>query len=98
MSPVCGGTLQTAKDVSRLLGVPHSAMIHCLYKAPNSFRYHAFEIPKRTGGMRLISAPRGLLRQMQASLLPMLQQVYRAHPSAHGFIHERSVVSNAREH
>ena len=97
-SPLCGGALQTAKDVSQLLGVPHSAMIHCLYKSADTFRYHAFEIPKRTGGMRLISAPRGLLRQMQAALLPMLQQAYRAHPSAHGFVHARSVVSNAREH
>jgi RNA-directed DNA polymerase len=96
--PLIGGHLQTSQDVARLLRVRHAAMIHCLYKAPDSFRYHSFEIPKRTGGMRRISAPRGLLRQMQDSLLPMLQAGYAPHPSAHGFIAARNVVSNARSH
>lgn len=98
LSPLVSTGIETSRDVARLLRVGHSAMIHCLYKAPDNFRYHSFEIPKRTGGMRRISAPRGILRDMQDRLLPMLQAAYKPHPSANGFIHERSVVSNAKEH
>ena len=73
-------------------------MLYMLYKAPDEARYTSFEIPKRTGGMRTISAPHGLLRDMQYKVLPVLQQVFDAHPSAHGFIATRSVVSNAADH
>ncbi|MEQ1652529.1 MAG: reverse transcriptase domain-containing protein, partial [Hyphomicrobium sp.] len=48
--------------------------------------------------MRQISAPRGLTRDLQYKVLPILQQVFDAHPGAHGFIKSRSVVSNASGH
>jgi hypothetical protein len=98
VSPLLGGALQTSQDIARLLKVRHGDMIHCLYKAPDDFRYRTFEIPKRSGGMRRIDAPHSLLREMQDRLLPMLQMAYDAHPSAHGFLAGRSVVSNAKGH
>jgi RNA-directed DNA polymerase len=73
-------------------------MIGALYKAKDKTRYRTFEIPKRTGGMRLIQSPNGLVREMQAKLAPILQAAYAAHPAAHGFIKARSVVSNAKGH
>jgi retron-type reverse transcriptase len=90
--------LDTPYDVARFLGVYHSSMIYTLYKSSPQERYRTFEIPKRTGGVRLISAPRGLLRDMQRKLAPLFTAAYDAHPSAHGFIPARSVVSNAKEH
>ncbi len=93
-----GGTLQTADDVARVFAVPAGNLIHALYKAPDQSRYSHFEIPKRSGGMRLISTPRGLVRELQSRLNPVLQSLYRPHPSAHGFIPERSAVSNAKPH
>lgn len=93
-----GNTLQTAADAAAFLGVGHAHLMYVLYKAPESERYRTFEIPKRTGGMRLISAPRGVVRDCQARLAPLLLQVYDAHPSAHGFLPARSVATNASEH
>jgi RNA-directed DNA polymerase len=93
-----GRALESAADVAQLFDVSPSRLIHGLYRAPDSTRYHHFEIPKSSGGMRLISAPRGLVRELQDKLLPLLQQVYDAHPSAHGFIAARSVVTNAQGH
>lgn len=95
---VNGRPLETAADVAELLGLPPGRLIYALYKAPAAERYRHFEIPKRTGGMRLISAPRGLVRDAQETLAPLLQAAYDAHPSAHGFITGRSVVSNAHPH
>ena len=93
-----GRALETPFDVARFLGVAHSAMIYMLYKAPPQARYRTFEIPKRTGGMRLISAPRGIIGDMQRKLAPLFTAAYQAHPNAHGFIPARSVVSNAKVH
>src|SRR5262249_39977834 len=84
--PLAGQPLQTSEDLARYLGVDQSAMLRLLYKAPDEERYRQFEIPKRSGGMRRISAPHGLLREMQDKLHVDLKQLYDAHPRAHGFI------------
>ncbi|MEM9030594.1 MAG: TIR domain-containing protein [Pseudomonadota bacterium] len=93
-----GKPLQTAYDVVAYLGVRHGRLIRLLYNSPESSRYTEFEIPKRTGGMRSIHSPIGLLRELQSKLKDDFSALYRAHPHAHGFIPERSVVTNAREH
>src|SRR5262249_44002978 len=95
---VDGDPLADAHDVARFFGVTHSALTRTLYKAPENRRYRSFEIPKRSGGMRRIDAPIGLLRELQERLAPILQEAYDAHPGAHGFIRSRSVLSNARGH
>jgi RNA-directed DNA polymerase len=93
-----GRALETAADVAEFFDVSTGRLIHALYRAPDNTRYHHFEIPKSSGGMRLISAPRGLVRELQDKLQPVFQEIYDAHPSAHGFIPERSVVTNASGH
>ncbi len=93
-----GQPLRSSRDVARFLGVDHARMIHILYKAPDEERYASFEIPKRSGGMRAISAPKGLIREMQDKLLPVFSRAYEAHPAAHGFVPARSVATNAAAH
>ena len=93
-----GRPLETAQDVARYFELDQSRLIHALYRAPEAQRYHLFEIPKRSGGIRQISAPRGLVRKLQDRLLPVLQEICENHPSSHGFIAARSVVSNASAH
>jgi RNA-directed DNA polymerase len=95
---VNGQPLMSADDVADYFAISRARMIHALYRAGDETRYREFEIPKRTGGMRRISAPRGLVRELQSTLNPALQKVYAAHPAAHGFISQRSVVSNASPH
>ena len=93
-----GRPIESADDVAQFFDVSVSRLIHALYRAPDTTRYHHFEIPKRSGGMRLISAPRGLVRDLQSRLCPLLQATYECHPGAHGFIKARSVVTNASPH
>ena len=93
-----GRALQSSQDVAKYFGVPHGRMIWMLYKAPETSRYVAFEIPKTSGGMRQIHAPIGMLRELQDRLHVDLATLYRPHPNAHGFISGRSVATNAEEH
>jgi retron-type reverse transcriptase len=93
-----GRPVVTARDAAEYLGVSFGKLTHALYRAEDAQRYRAFEIPKRTGGMRQIYAPHGVIREAQEKLAQVLQDLYDAHPAAHGFIKERSILSNARLH
>ncbi len=62
-------------------------------------RYRAFVLPKKTGGVRLIHAPRLKLKTMQHQLATYLHRVGSTpKPSAHGFRAGRSIVTNAAAH
>ncbi|MCH9808607.1 MAG: TIR domain-containing protein [Alphaproteobacteria bacterium] len=93
-----GQPLSESHHLARYLGVPNYRMTRTLYNENEGARYRHFEIPKRTGGMRQIHAPVGLVRELQDKLLPDFKALYRAHPNAHGFIDGRSVTSNAADH
>lgn len=90
--------LQTVEDVAALLETTPGRLLYWLYKATPEARYRSFEIPKRGGGMRAISAPCDELRAWQDTILPLLMQTLQPHPSAHGFLHQRSVATNANAH
>jgi RNA-directed DNA polymerase len=93
-----GKPLRSARDVAAYFEARLGRMLWTLYKAPENVRYRAFEIPKRTGGMRPIHAPHGLLRELQDKMKADLDRLYQPHPSAHGFIAAKSVASNAKPH
>jgi RNA-directed DNA polymerase len=95
---VNGRPLITTNDVTKYFDVPAKRLLRTLYKSDEQERYRAFEIPKRSGGMRPIHAPHGLLRALQDKIKNDLDKLYQPHPNAHGFITGRSVASNAKPH
>lgn len=60
--------------------------------------YHFWRVPKRTGGERLISAPKPTLKKVQRWIARELSEKLPTHGAAHGFIPGRSTLSNARPH
>lgn len=60
--------------------------------------YYEFCIPKKSGGVRVISAPRGNLAWVQSALNEMFKAVYTPALCVTGFAEGRSVADNAREH
>jgi RNA-directed DNA polymerase len=60
--------------------------------------YVTFAIPKRTGGERLIHAPKRRIKAIQRALLPLLIDRLPVSDHAHGFRRARSVRSNAGAH
>lgn len=91
-------SLKTRADLAELLQVPDDYLVYVLYIAPQRYPYRQFKIPKRRGGSRVISAPAWQVRMLQGKLNHALQVVYKRKPSAHGFIRERSILTNARPH
>jgi retron-type reverse transcriptase len=60
--------------------------------------YIEFEIPKAKGGTRRIAAPRTPLRKVQRKILDEILAKVPVHDACHGFVENRSTVTNAAPH
>lgn len=60
--------------------------------------YQKFYLPKKSGGKRLISAPMPRLKNTQYWILENILNKIQLHPAAHGFVKNRSILSNASPH
>ena len=60
--------------------------------------YKEFDIPKKSGGTRRITAPIGKLKDVLKCLSVILAPYYEPSGCVHGFTIQRSVVSNASVH
>lgn len=74
--------------------------VYIAYGLAPGARYKEFTIPKKSGGTRRICAPRIALLELQRDILRLLEGDYRPRAHVHGFVggHQRSIVSNARQH
>ncbi len=92
--------LASPADVALALGLTVKRLRWLAYHAEAATRSHYvyFEVPKRTGGMRLLAAPHRELKAAQRWILTNVLAKLAVMDPAHGFVAGRSVVSNARPH
>jgi hypothetical protein len=67
-------------------------------KVSNVSHYRKFYLPKKSGGQRLISAPMPRLKKAQYWILENLLNKVALHRAVNGFVHDRSIVTNAQPH
>lgn len=91
-------SLNTRVDVANLLEISDRGLCHLLYVLPKEILYKTFEIKKKSGGMRKITAPTPRLKEVQERLLKVLYAVYNPKDSTHGFVIGRSISTNAKVH
>ena len=60
--------------------------------------YQQFHIPKKSGGVRTITAPDGELKDIMLTLAFILSELYIPSPEAMAFVRGRSIVENASQH
>ncbi|MCE9672179.1 reverse transcriptase family protein [Myxococcus stipitatus] len=91
--------LRDRADVARLVGLDERELAALMRPGsePGS-SYVEFDVPKRSGGVRRLCAPRARLKAAQRALLDNLLTHLPTHPAAHGFVPERSTVTNAQPH
>lgn len=94
-------------ELTSCLGLRHGATIRWLLSIRNrenlsgakfDHLYAKHEIPKKSGKMRLISAPNAALKRIQKSIAVNLLDPLGAHEAAYGFVIGRSIVGNASMH
>lgn len=94
------------QDIAVLLGFKPKALAYVLYIKPVGERYKKFEIPKRSGGSRTISAPYPDLKNLQKRLTNLLQDCVAKIEAnkksnsvlSHGFRPKFSIITNAQGH
>lgn len=96
--------LRDEHDLASMLGIDLKTLRFLTFHRRSAalVHYHRFSLPKKTGGLRNISAPKKRLKLAQAAIgtniLGVAASPHRLSTSAHGFVPTRSVVSNAQPH
>jgi RNA-directed DNA polymerase len=92
--------------LAHLLGYKPSKLAYVLYKVAPEDKYTTFEVPKKSGGLRTISAPIPELKLLQRRLANVLYdcraEIEAAAPTrralSHAYRKGHSIVTNARQH
>ena len=92
--------IATPKALAEAMGIDLPKLRWLTYhrRAAALVHYHRFSVPKKTGGLRHISAPKKDLRRAQEWILVHVLERVGPQPTVHGFQRGRSVKSNATPH
>jgi RNA-directed DNA polymerase len=90
--------ISTRGELANLLNITEKSLIRYLYIIPINKRYSTFKIPKKNGSYRLISSPATHLKAAQKKLSDVLYEIYTPYNETHGFVKQRSILSNAEMH
>jgi retron-type reverse transcriptase len=92
--------LATGNDIAKQMGISLGALRWLTYHRSSAtvVHYRRFEIPKKTGGTRAISAPQARLAAAQRWVFANILMKLDTAPPAHGFVRHRSIVTNATPH
>jgi len=92
--------MHNPEDVATFLGLSMNQLRWLTFhrRGATLVHYHRFDIPKKTGGRRLISAPKPALAAAQQKILSTILTPLAVEPEAHGFVTGHSIVSNATPH
>lgn len=87
-------------QLAEALGLPLSRLHHYARHREHEriSHYVCFAVPKRSGGERLIMAPKRELKALQRRLNALLVDKLPVSDAAHGFRAHRSIATNARAH
>jgi len=92
--------LHNAQELADLFGIPLAELKWLTFhrKGATLVHYHRYGIPKKTGGTRHISAPKPKLKELQNAVLAHILNVLEPEAEAHGFVAQRSIVTNSAPH
>lgn len=88
--------VDSVDDLCSILNISKGYLNYILFVKEKN--YITFEIPKKNGGVRKISAPTTELKVIQQRLATLLYNCYDFLDVQHGFIKNRSCVTNASQH
>lgn len=92
--------LRTELELARWLGIPLTRLRWFTHDNPadTTWHYVRYTIPKRSGGERVILAPKTELKGLQRKILRDMLESIPVSAQAHGFVKTRSIVTNASPH
>ena len=96
----CLPVLSSPADLAQSMGISISLLRWLAFHsdAPTRVHYVSFDVPKKSGGMRRLSAPHQRLAEAQHWVLTNILNLLPVHACAHGFVAQHSVLTNAEPH
>ena len=93
-------SFENHKALAESIGITLNELRFLTYQRATSkvSHYQHFHIAKKTGGFREISAPMPRLKRAQYWVLDNILCHIPLHEAAHGFVAERSILTNAKPH
>ncbi|MEH1884796.1 reverse transcriptase family protein [Nostoc sp.] len=88
----------TAEEIAFAMGISLEKLRFFTTSTYLTRHYLPFKISKKTGGERIISAPKPELKAAQRWILENILENIEVHNAAHGFCRNRSIVTNAKPH
>ncbi len=85
--------MQSKQDILDSLNISKKQLNIFLY---GKYNYYDFEIQKKNGHIREISAPNKFLKYIQQKIVSLIE--YKMNSSVHGYVESRSIVTNAINH
>ncbi|VAX35887.1 Retron-type RNA-directed DNA polymerase [hydrothermal vent metagenome] len=97
---------ETPESIANWLQIPAGQLAWLTHRFEEGHRsdqvkkshYHYRWLKKRSDGFRLLESPKQLLKQVQHQILREILDKIPAHEAAHGFVKNRSIVTNAQPH
>ncbi|MFD1139016.1 retron Ec67 family RNA-directed DNA polymerase/endonuclease [Paenibacillus sp. PDC88] len=93
--------LKSRNEFSDFLNIPRKQLSYLLYIKKINNSYTTFEIQKKSGGVRKISAPSDELKAVQKKLVEALYKHRKSgngNKFSHAFEKQKSIITNARIH
>ncbi|EJE2853840.1 RNA-dependent DNA polymerase, partial [Listeria monocytogenes] len=87
--------LNNFKEIADMLEISPEFLHSILYQKKS---YETFFIQKKSGGSREIKSPNNNLKIIQKKLAYILSLNYKMHKSSFGFIKNKSIIDNAKQH
>jgi RNA-directed DNA polymerase len=93
-------SLRDEREIAAWLGLPLARLRWFTHDraADTTWHYVRYVVPKRSGGRRVILAPKRELKSLQRRALGDLVGKIPTAPAAHGFAPGRSIATNAQPH
>jgi len=90
--------VETDRELASVLSTAYKTLKYNLYKVHDEYKYEVFEIKKRNGGIRRICAPISGIKRLQRNLAIILNHLHSPKFCVHGYVKERSIITNAKSH
>jgi retron-type reverse transcriptase len=92
--------LETPEQLAEAMGIsiPELRFLSFSRKTSKIRHYRQFTVAKKSGGVRRLSAPMPRLKRLQYWILDNILETQEPHHAAHGFVSDRSILTNAELH
>ena len=91
-------SISSNKELAALLGISVNKLTYYAYYLAEESKYKTFNISKRNGGVRVIEAPVKGLKDIQKSIVKLIEPNFKARSCVFAYVKGKGIVEHAAVH